>query len=179
MLRVEGSLTEADLAAAAKAETVGRIRVRILAVRDVLVRGKGSCREVAVSFAINERTVQRWVGNYNDGGLEALRDAPRPGQPKKLRTDQEEEFRQRFLAGPLPEEGLSAYRGPDARRILLDEFGAEYSESGIYIVLHRLGLSSLVPRPEHPGADAEAREAFKKTSGRITGRGGKASRQAD
>jgi transposase len=166
MLKVEGSLTTQDLAEAAKREPVARVSRRILAVRDVLLRGEGSCPDVAESFAVDERTVQRWIHDYNAGGIEALRDAARPGQPKKLPSEREEEFRRRILAGPSADEGLSAYRGTDARRILHDEFGADYCPSAVYVVLHRLGLSSLMPRPEHPGADPQAREAFKKTPGR-------------
>lgn len=174
MLRVQGVLSAEDLAEAAKAELEARTSKRILAVRDVLLRG--SCLQVAKSFAVSDRTVQRWVSAYNQGGLEALRDSPRPGKPKKLSSELEEKFRQRILAGPLPEEGLSAYRGLDALKILSEEFASPYSLSGVYVVLHRVGLSSLMPRPEHPSGDPEARKTFKKTSRDPSGGGLRAPR---
>ncbi len=53
---------------------------------------------------------------------------------------------------------MTALRGVDARRILEAEFGASYSLSGTFNLLHRLHLSWLCPRPSHPKSDA--REAF-------------------
>ena len=46
-------------------------------------------------------------------------------------------------------------------RILRDEFGVEYSLNGIYALLHRLGFSSLAPRPRHRNTDPAAQEQFK------------------
>ena len=43
----------------------------------------------------------------------------------------------------------------DARRIIEGEFGVKYSLPGVYVLLHRLGLSSLVPRPRHKKNDPE------------------------
>jgi transposase len=43
------------------------------------------------------------------------------------------------------------------------EFGVLSSLKGVYKLLHRLGYSSLAPRPRHRLADAAARDAFKKT----------------
>jgi hypothetical protein len=51
----------------------------------------------------------------------------------------------------------------DLRRILQEEFQAKYSLPGVYFLLHRLGFSSLVPRPKHLEADELAQAAFKKT----------------
>ena len=52
--------------------------------------------------------------------------------------------------------------GPDVRRILEREFGVMYTLQGVYDLLHRLGYSSLMPRPRHKDADPVAQEAFKK-----------------
>ncbi|MEY8690082.1 MAG: winged helix-turn-helix domain-containing protein [Leptothrix sp. (in: b-proteobacteria)] len=48
--------------------------------------------------------------------------------------------------------------------MLRQEFGAEYSLSGVYALLHRLGLSNLVPRPQHPRSSEAAQAAFKKSA---------------
>ena len=49
---------------------------------------------------------------------------------------------------------------------LVKEFEARYSLSGVYALLHRLKLSNLVPRPQHPDSDAAAQAAFKKSTRR-------------
>ena len=51
---------------------------------------------------------------------------------------------------------VAALRGIDMLRILQDEFGAGYSLSGVYKLLHQLNLPVLVPRPQHRKSDPEA-----------------------
>jgi transposase len=111
-----------------------------------------------------DRAVRKWIRRYNQGGLAALRGLPRSGRPRHLDAAKEEEVRRRIDEGARLEDGVCALRGEDIRRILDEEFGAHYSLSGTYAVLHRLGYSSLVPRPQHPDADQAAQEEFEKNS---------------
>ena len=60
----------------------------------------------------------------------------------------------------LERDGVVAFRGVDAQRILKEEFEIDCSLSSTYRLLHRLKLSWLAPRPRHPGADATAQAAF-------------------
>ncbi|MCC6970176.1 MAG: helix-turn-helix domain-containing protein [Phycisphaerales bacterium] len=46
------------------------------------------------------RTAQQWIQWYNREELDALRDAPRPGQPRKLTTEQESRLCAWIDAGP-------------------------------------------------------------------------------
>jgi transposase len=108
---------------------------------------------------LKERQVRNWVHRFQAEGLEGLRDRRRPGQPKHLPTEQEEAFKARIRRPPR---GM-ILRGPDVRRVLKEEFGAAYSLGGVYFLLHRLGFSSLSPRPLHPQTDKDAQDAFKKT----------------
>ena len=103
-----------------------------------------------------------WVRRYDTQGLEGLRDRPRPGRPKILDPSKVEAFRERISFGPAEAEGLAAYRAEDIRQMLAKEFDSDYSISGTYFLLHRLGFSSLVPRPMHPKTDPAAQAAFKK-----------------
>lgn len=119
---------------------------------------------IAQRLGYTDRAVRKWVRRYNQGGLAALRDLPRSGRPRHLEATKEEDVRRRLDDGARPEDGVCALRGEDVRRILADEFGARYSLSGTYAVLHRLGYSSLVPRPQHPDADRAAQEEFEKNS---------------
>lgn len=109
-----------------------------------------------------------------------MKNLPRSGRPRQLGAEKEDEVRQRLDAGAQERDGVCTLRGEDIRRILDEEFGASYSLSGAYVVLHRLGYSSLVPRPQHPKADPAARKAFEKnTSGDGAERRAHASRRRD
>ncbi len=48
---------------------------------------------------------------------------------------------------------IEVWRGWAVRQLVKERFGVEYCESGIYYVLHRLGFSSLMPRPVNLGSD--------------------------
>ena len=70
-------------------------------------------------------------------------------------------FMSRSVAGAeLERDGVVAFRGVDAQRILKEEFDIDCSLSSTYRLLHRIELSWLAPRPRHPQADATAQAEF-------------------
>lgn len=79
---------------------------------------------------------------YRDGGIDAIYPKRQTGRPKKLTELEEVQFRERILAGPKPQDAVCNLRGEDVRRIIESEFGVQYSLPGVYVLLHRLGLSS-------------------------------------
>lgn len=148
------------LETAARHERDGRVRGRILAMLH-LARGH-TVAQTAGRYALGKSVLYGWIRRHDGEGIEGLRDRPRSGQPQRLAREHEQAFVLRLHQGPAPGSGLAAWRGEDLRALLRDEFGAEYSLSGVYALLHRLGQSSLVPRPQHPESDPAAQEAFKK-----------------
>lgn len=132
----------------------GRQRERC---RCVLLALQGfEATQIADRLGRSRRFVQYWVYRYRDGGLDALQDRPRSGQPTHLPRQREAEFRARLEAEPTPADGVCALRGVDLVRILQDEFGVTYTLQGAYDLLHRLGYSYLRPRPRHRKNDPEA-----------------------
>ena len=99
--------------------------------------------------------VQRWVYAYRDGGIDAICPRRQTGRPRKLTELEEVQLRERILAGPRPQDTVCSLRGKDVRRIINREFGVQYSLSAVYVLLHRLGLSPLVPRPRHKKNDPQ------------------------
>jgi len=135
-------------------ERDGRQRERC---RCVLLALQGfEATQIADKLGRSRRFVQYWVYRYRDGGLDALRDRPRAGQPTRLPRPREAEFRSRLEAEPTAADGVCSLRGLDIVRILRDEFGATYTLQGAYDLLHRLGYSYLRPRPQHRKNDPEA-----------------------
>ena len=155
-LKIETELTERDLARVARSEGDARVRQRILAIR-LVVMGQ-TVPQAAPGVGLKERQVRNWVHRFAAQGLEGLRDRPRPGQPKHLPARSEEAFKARIRR---PRGGV-ILRGADVQRLLKEEFRVQYSSSGVYFLLHRLGFSSLSPRPLHPHTDQDAQEEFKK-----------------
>jgi transposase len=140
-------------------------------LRAVIPAREGRTAE-AISDALGctPRAVQKWVARYNRGGAKALADRPGRGRKPKLSPEQDRRLRDRVEAGPTEADGVRALHGPDIRRILRDEFGLALCQQAVYDTLHRLGLSSLMPRPIHRKADPEAQEAFQKKLPRTSGR---------
>ena len=127
----------------------------------ILAKQGDTASEIARALGFSRRAVQAWVAAYNRGGLGALPDRPHTGRAPILPQDREGAFLERIDAPPQPGDGVCELRGADIRRILDEEFGARYSLSGVYKLLHRLGYSDLMPRPQHPESSPEAQEFFK------------------
>ena len=120
---------------------------------------------IAQSLGSSLRAVKNWVAQYNRGGVEALHDRPRTGRPRRLAPEHYPRLRQRLDTSPRPEDGVCALRGLDVRRLLEQEFGALMSLQAVYDLLHRLGYSSLMPRPQHEDSNPEVQAFFKEIVG--------------
>lgn len=133
-------------------------------LRTVLLAKRGfTAPEIATCTGFSRRTVQEWVARYNAEGLAGLETKAGRGRKPPLTREQERQLQQRLDAGPRPEDGVCTLRGKDVQRILQQEFGQLRSLNAVYSLLHRLGYSSLVPRPQHPQGDPAAQEVFKKS----------------
>lgn len=141
-----------------RADLAKRLRTVTLAKRGY------TAPEIATCTGFSRRVVQTWVARYNSQGLAGLQTQAGRGRKPPLTPAQAEQLKRRLDAGPLPEDGVCTLRGKDVRRILEREFGQLRSLNAVYGLLHRLGYSSLVPRPQHPQADPAAQEEFKKNS---------------
>ncbi len=116
--------------------------------------------QIAQRIGRSPRFVDRWVGRYRGGGIEALVCKRRPGRPPKLSDGQVEQLLARLDDGPLPSDGVCALRGRDICRIIEVEFGVVHTLGGIYDVLNRIGYSSLMPRPRHRKNDPAAMKRY-------------------
>jgi len=147
-VKVDARWSEARMAQAIRREKSGRVRDRMRAILMVMRGEPPSTASVALGHGRD--FARRWSERWNAGGYEALLDKPRPGQPKKLATHLEAVLLERLDAGPTEADGVAAFRGEDIRRILSQEFGAEYTVGSTYALMARLGRSYLVPRPRNP-----------------------------
>ena len=132
---------------------------RLLAVAHALA-GRET-RDIQDAIGRSRGFVQRWVYAYRDGGIDAVRSAPRGGSRPKLDSAHLPRLRERLDAGPTEADGVCTLRGEDVRRIIDREFGVKLSLNGAYRVLHRMGYACLAPRPRHEHHDAGAQEKFR------------------
>src|ERR1700738_4060392 len=110
---------------------------------------------------LSRSAAYEWHNRYEEDGIEGLRDRPRPGRQPRVDAVTSARFKERIVAGAeLERDGVVAFRGIDAQRILKEEFEVDCSLSSTYRLLHRLKVSWLAPRPRHPQADATAQAAF-------------------
>ena len=90
-----------------------------------------------------------------------MRDRPRPGRLPRVDAATSARFKERIVAGAaLERDGVVAFGGVDAQRLLKEDFGIDCSLSSTYRLLHRINLSWLAPRPLHPEADTPAQAEF-------------------
>jgi transposase len=131
-------------------------------VQAVLLAKQGwTASHLTQSLGCSLRSVKNWVAQYNRGGIEPLRDNPRPGRPRCLDPEHYPRLKQRLDSPPTPEDGTCSLRAGDVRRILEREFGVLMGRQAVSDLLHRLGYSDLMPRPHHEDANPEVQEFFK------------------
>jgi transposase len=136
---------------------------RMLAL--ALVLDGRSRTEAAELCGMERQTLRDWVHRYNDFGLAGLSDRVAPGAKRYLSPEQEAEVAALVRAGPsMSEHGVVRWRRIDLSRVIEARFGVHLAERSVGEVLRRLGFRRLSARPRHPGHDAAAQEAHKKTS---------------
>jgi transposase len=155
--------TGAELRALSVKCTDGAQVRRMLALAMVL---DGRPRGEAASLnGMDRQTLCDWVHRYNVAGLDGLKTRKSPGQAPRLTKAQKAELRDLVVKGPDPAtHKVVRWRCVDLQAEVARRWSVEVHESTIGKWLGELGLTRLQPRPVHPKKQAEAEEAFKKTS---------------
>ena len=158
-IKIEFEASAPDFTKLAKRETNAQTRVRLIAMAQ-LKAGK-TMGEVAESVGIERHSIGIWYGRYKKHGLIGLNDLPRPGAKPKLPKEKEEEFIRKIAALQASKDG-GRITGYDIQKMALDDFGANYAEDSIYMVLKRLRISWITARSKHPKSDEEIQKKFKR-----------------
>src|SRR5437868_9677137 len=147
---------------AKRARDVGQAR-RLLAIAAVL---DGASRaEAAKIGGMDRQTLRDWVIRFNDQGPDGLINIPSPGVPPKLEAAHKAFLARIVEEGPIPAvHGVVRWRACDLIMRLHEQFGLSVSDDTIYRALKKLGFSHMSARPKAYKQNAEAMEAFKKTS---------------
>ena len=136
---------------------------RLLAIAAVL--DGASREEVAKLGGMDRQTLRDWVIRFNEQGPDGLINIPSPGAPAKL-DDEHKAYLARIVdEGPIPAiDGVVRWRACDLIMRLHEKFALSVSDDVVYRALKKLGFSHVSARPKAYKQDAEAIDAFKKTS---------------
>jgi len=136
---------------------------RVLAIAMVL---DGVSRQDAACLSgMDRQSLRDWVHRYNEQGMDGLLSRKSPGAPARLSKAQTAQLYQWVLDGPDPQvHKVIRWRCVDLCAEVAHRFSVTISERTMGKWLRKMRLTRLQPRPYHPKKDAEAQEAFKKTS---------------
>jgi transposase len=108
---------------------------------------------------VGQRSLERWLGWYREGGLQAvLHRVPghgAQGQASRLTAAQQAQLLAEVASGRF-------HTYDEARSWIAQTFGVRYSYQGVYSVLARLEVHPKVPRPMAAKADPDTQAAWKK-----------------
>lgn len=136
---------------------------RLLAIAAVL---DGTSREEAAKIGgMDRQTLRDWVIRFNEHGPDGLTNIASPGVPPKLGVGHRAFLGRLVEEGPIPAiHGVVRWRACDLIALLHEEFGISVSDDTIYRTLKDMGFAHMSARPKAYRQDAQAIEAFKKSS---------------
>ena len=153
-------LDDDDFVALAKAQSNKRIYQRLMMLA-YLKEGMSKARVSRLTFTAPDR-VYAWLKRFHEQGIEGLRDKPRSGRPRLLDRSAHGALKQKIahLQGSL---SGGRIRGEDIVQLIKDEWGVNYTLSGVYYLMKDIGMSWISARSKHPKQDEQAQRQFKKT----------------
>ena len=156
--------SRAELETAAKAARSARENSRMRAII-ALIEGLDRA-SVARIFGVEERTVRRWVCQFNRRGIDGLLDKKKPGRPRKIAPGRVEQCRA-VLDDPKSA-GRTHWTGVRFHGYLREALGVEVGYSTVIRFLHEQGFALKVPQPWSDRQDEAARQAFREQLAALT-----------
>lgn len=162
-VKLRDDYTSDDLRRLSRASQDGAQTRRLLALASIY---DGGSRTMAGRIGgVGLQIVRDWVMRFNAHGPMGLMDRKAPGKTALLSPAQRIALAQAVEAGPKPYvDGVVRWRLLDLVQWLWDEFAVAVSRQTLGRELRAMGFRKLSARPRHYAQDAEAVEAFKKTS---------------
>lgn len=135
-------------------------RLHILLLR----RQKYTQQEIAAIVRVTQGTVSNVCKRFKKEGWSSVHDKPRDGRPTLLNPKQKALLQRRMHKGIAEGDIRRGWQTKDVLNFLKEEFNIRFSQRHVRRILHEIGMSWKVPRPEHKNRDEKAVRTFKKTS---------------
>lgn len=162
-IEVRGDYASAELRSLAKRCRDAAQARRLLAVAAAV---DGASRAAAAKAGgMDRQTLRDWMHRFNAEGPGGLINRAAPGAKPKLSAAQQAKLAALVERGPIPAvDGVVRWRACDLQQWIQEEFGVSVSDDTVYRMLKAMGYAHISARPKAYKQDAEAIEAFKKTS---------------
>ncbi len=151
--------TSEDLLKLSRAEKNARKRMRLLALSQFL-----DCKnrtQVANQLNISRTSVNKWVTQYLESGLDGLEARKAKGRTPFLTAKQQKQLGDFIEAQSQNEQG-GRLTGEKILNYIKTEFGVHYHHNAIYKLLKQLGFSWITSRSRHPKQQQGIQDAYKK-----------------
>jgi transposase len=149
-----------DFGKLSRREKNGRVRIRLLGLYHIQ-QGR-TYQETANILQVEVTAPKQWVKRLGRGGLAGIQEQSGRGRKRKLKVEEHdrfckavEELQRKRVGGRI--------RAKDIQGLLEEEFNIHYALSSVYNTLHEAGMSWITGRSQHPKADVEMQETFKKS----------------
>jgi len=143
----------------AKTHQSVRMRLRYLALAHFQ---EGHSRtDIAKFLKVSRTSVNKWISQYHQNGLQGLVDKKTTGRPLRLSEAQCRQLVNHVNKASNNNDG-GRLLGTDIQSYIANNFGFHYHLSSVYKLLHRLGFSWITSRSKRPKQSLETQEDFKK-----------------
>jgi len=137
-----------------------KTRLHILLLR----RQKYTQPEIAGIVKVTQGTVSNVCRRFLKEGWNSVYDKPRSGKPAKLTLAQKQALRTAMQQEIVDDDTRRGWQTKDVRNFLYTTFHVHFTDQHLRRIIHEVGMSWKVPRPEHKNRDDKIIRAFKKTS---------------
>lgn len=143
----------------AQTDKAPRVALRLQAV--LLSVDGHSPPQIAQLLHVHRSRVHDWVRNWNEHGVDGLKEGHRSGRPPSLTAAQREDLHDILESGPVAY-GLNTgvWTSPMIAAIIAEEFGVGYHPGHVRRLLHRLGFSVQRPNTRLVQADTHAQNKW-------------------
>lgn len=156
--KIEG-LEDYDFERLLKTEGTARERRRYLAFAHI--KDGKTFTQAAKAVKAPLRTLMAWVKRFREKKLEGLKDPRQGGAKPKLAYHEHQAFKEAVLELQANRPG-GRIKGKDVHELMVKKFGIKLCSASVYNALKRVDLVWITGRSQHPKADLEAQEEFKK-----------------
>ena len=149
--------TSEDLLKLSRAEKNARKRMRLLALSQFL-----ECKnrtQVANQLNISRTSVNKWVTQYLEAGLDGLEARKAKGRTPFLTVKQQKQLGH-FIETQSQNEQGGRLTGEKILNYIKTEFGVNYHHNAIYKLLKQLGFSWITSRSRHPKQQQSVQDAY-------------------
>lgn len=141
----------AELQAICRTCESGKVAMRIILLIMKMLNIEDDIIDSILGFC--DRTKQKWIDRYNENSVSGLADLSRSGRPCLLTEEEESELKDIVKLSTEKESKEKIISAKQIEEKIKNNYNVQYSSSGLYNMLSRIGLSKLLPRPVHEKND--------------------------